>query len=186
MNTRKQATEWWERLRDSLKRKELREEELAAKLRSVLHLSSAMCAEHRTQVLKKVQRRLREGRFCWLVSTQVVEAGVDIDFPLVYRALGPLDSIVQAAGRCNREGRLPDKGRVVVFRPTDAKLPGGVYRAATDIAARLLDQLSTDDLSGEPGYVPSLFWRAFSIRAHRLSAPAGVLHSRGSGGIAFP
>ena len=88
VNTRKEAAEWWELLRDSLKRKGLRKKELEAKLRSVLHLSSAMCAEHRTQVLKKVRRRLREGRFCWLVSTQVVEAGVDIDFPLVYRALG--------------------------------------------------------------------------------------------------
>ena len=157
VNTRKQAKDWWELLRDSLKRKGLGEKELAAKLGSVFHLSSSMCAEHRTQVLKKVRRCLKEGRFCWLVSTQVVEAGVDIDFPLVYRALGPLDSIVQAAGRCNREGRLPGKGRVVVFRPTDAKLPGGVYRVATDIAARLLDRLSTDDLSEEP----DLFSRYF-------------------------
>ena len=157
VNTRKQAAEWWELLRDSLKEQGLREDELEAKLRGVLHLSSAMCAEHRTQVIKKVRRRLRERRFCWLVSTQVVEAGVDIDFPLVYRALGPLDSIVQAAGRCNREGRLPNKGRVVVFRPMDAKLPGGVYRVATDIAARLLDQLDTDDLSGDP----TLFGRYF-------------------------
>ena len=149
VNTRKQAKEWWERLRDSLKSE--------AERRSVFHLSSAMCAEHRTQVLKKVRRRLNEGRFCWLISTQVVEAGVDIDFPLVYRALGPLDSIVQAAGRCNREGRLPDKGRVVVFRPMDAMLPGGVYRVATDITARLLDRLSMDDLSGEP----ELFGRYF-------------------------
>ena len=157
VNTRRQAAEWWELLRDSLKEQGLREDELEAKLRSVLHLSSAMCAEHRTQVIKKVRRRLREGRFCWLVSTQVVEAGVDIDFPLVYRALGPLDSIVQAAGRCNREGRLSSKGRVVVFRPMDAKLPVGVYRVATDIAARLLDQLDTDDLSGDP----TLFGRYF-------------------------
>ena len=92
------------------------------------------------------------------MATQVIEAGVDIDFPLVYRALGPLDSIVQAAGRCNREGFLPDKGRVVVFRPTDAKLPGGVYRVATEITASLLDQLSTDDLTGEP----DLFYRYFA------------------------
>lgn len=158
VNTRKQAAEWWEMLRDSLKEQGLSKDRLEARLRSVFHLSSAMCAEHRTQVLKKVRRRLREGRFCWLVSTQVVEAGVDIDFPLVYRALGPLDSIVQAAGRCNREGRLPSKGRVVVFRPTDAKLPGGVYRVATDIAARLLDDLATDDWSCEP----ALFGRYFA------------------------
>ncbi len=137
VNTRKQAAEWWELLRRQ-------------KLEGVLHLSSAMCAEHRSKVLAEAQRRLENDNPCWLVATQVIEAGVDIDFPLVYRALGPLDSIVQAAGRCNREGLLPDKGRVVVFRPTDAKLPGGVYRVATDIAARLLDQLSADDLSGKP------------------------------------
>ena len=144
VNTRKQAAEWWELLR-------------GRKLEGVLHLSSAMCAEHRSKVLAEAQWRLENDNPCWLVATQVIEAGVDIDFPLVYRALGPLDSIVQAAGRCNREGLLPDKGRVVVFRPTDAKLPGGVYRVATDIAARLLDQLSADDLSG----TPDLFRRYF-------------------------
>ena len=134
VNTRKQAAEWWALLRGQ-------------KLDGVLHLSSAMCADHRTKVLAEAQWRLENDKPCWLVSTQVVEAGVDIDFPLVYRALGPLDSIVQAAGRCNREGLLPGKGRVVVFRPKDAKLPGGAYRAATDISSRLLDQLSADDLS---------------------------------------
>lgn len=148
VNTRKQAAEWWELLRGQ------REE-------GVLHLSSAMCAEHRTEVLIEARWRLENGKSCWLVATQVVEAGVDIDFPLVYRALGPLDSIVQAAGRCNREGRLPGKGRMVVFRPTDAKLPGGVYRVATDIAARLLEQLSTDDLSGEPGLFRRYFGELF-------------------------
>ncbi len=161
VNTRKQAAEWWEMLRNSLKKQDLREDVLEAKLRSVLYLSSAMCAEHRTQVLNKVHRRLKEGRFCWLVATQVVEAGVDIDFPLVYRAFGPLDSIVQAAGRCNREGRLSDKGRMVVFRPKDAKLPGGVYRVATDITARLLDQTSTTDLSGNPDLFSRYFYELF-------------------------
>ena len=145
VNTRKQAKEWWELLRTQ-------------KLEGVLHLSSAMCAEHRTQVLAEAKRRLKTGEPCRLVSTQLVEAGVDIDFPLVYRALGPLDSIVQAAGRCNREGHLPGKGRVVVFRPTDAKLPGGVYDVATDIAARELDRLSAHDLSDDP----ALFRRYFN------------------------
>ena len=153
VNTRKQAAEWWNKLRDS----QISE----SKLRSVFHLSSAMCAEHRTQVLKKVRRRLNENRFCWLVSTQVIEAGVDIDFPLVYRALGPLDSIVQAAGRCNREGCLPDKGRVVVFRPMDAKLPGGVYRVATEITARLLVEIPTDHLCDEPELFSRYFGELF-------------------------
>ena len=145
VNTRKQAAEWWKLLRGQIKE-------------GVLHLSSAMCAEHRAEVLKDAQRRLENNEYCWLVATQVIEAGVDIDFPLVYRALGPLDSIVQAAGRCNREGFLSDKGRVVVFQPTDAKLPGGVYRVATEITARLMEQLSTDDLSVDP----ALFSRYFS------------------------
>ncbi len=137
VNTRKHAATWWELLRKQ-------------QLEGILHLSSAMCAEHRANVLAEAKWRLKNEKPCRLVTTQVIEAGVDIDFPLVYRALGPLDSIVQAAGRCNREGLLPDKGRVVVFRPMDAKLPGGVYRVATEIAARLLDQLSTDDLSVDP------------------------------------
>ena len=148
VNTRKQAAEWWEQLRGQNQE-------------NVFHLSSAMCAEHRAEILAEVRQRLENDEPCWLVSTQVVEAGVDIDFPLVYRAMGPLDSIVQAAGRCNREGSLPDKGRVVVFRPTNAKLPGGVYRVATDIAARLLDRLSTDDLSGKPNLFSRYFGELF-------------------------
>ncbi|RUL83506.1 CRISPR-associated helicase Cas3' [Tautonia sociabilis] len=88
-----------------------------------LHLSASMCAEHRGQVIEEMRRRLRAGPGvpCRVVSTQVIEAGVDVDFPVVYRAAAGLDSIAQAAGRCNREGLLRDKdgrprpGRVVVF-----------------------------------------------------------------------
>lgn len=71
------------------------------------HLSALMCPAHRTKVLREIRARLDAGEVCRVVSTQLIEAGVDVDFPAVYRALAGLDSIAQAAGRCNRNGRRP-------------------------------------------------------------------------------
>jgi CRISPR-associated endonuclease/helicase Cas3 len=82
-----------------------------------IHLSALMCGEHRSRVIALIKVRLENGEPLRVVSTQLVEAGVDIDFPFVYRALAGLDSIAQAAGRCNREGTLKHEGRVVVFVP---------------------------------------------------------------------
>ena len=101
----------------------------------VAHLSTLLCGAHRTAALNEIRRRLGAGDACRVVSTQVVEAGVDLDFPVVLRAEAPLDSVIQAAGRCNREGLLgPEGGRVVVFRPPDDAGPGGHYRTGTDLA----------------------------------------------------
>lgn len=119
---------------------------------SVFHLSSAMCPAHRLDRIKIIEKRLKTGKPCWVISTQLIEAGVDIDFPVVYRAMGPLDSIVQSAGRCNREGLLVGKngeprfGEVIVFSPQDGGLPQGIYSTATNIAATYLDiaRLATD------------------------------------------
>lgn len=92
-------------------------EELARRLGpKCLHLSARMCAEHRTAVLSEVRRRLEHGEHCQLVATQLVEAGVDLDFPVVFRALAGLETLAQAAGRCNREMKLEQPGRFIVFR----------------------------------------------------------------------
>jgi CRISPR-associated endonuclease/helicase Cas3 len=89
-----------------------------------------MCAAHRQFKLKEIRHRLCDNEPCLLVSTQLIEAGVDVDFPVVWRALGPLDSIIQSAGRCNREGRSSEALPVHVFRPADGGLPRGAYEIA--------------------------------------------------------
>ena len=132
---------------------------------STIHLSSAMCAQHRLFLIEMIRLRLRFGRPCRVISTQLIEAGVDVDFPEVWRALGPLDSIVQVAGRCNREGRRPT-GTVHVFQPADHKQPLGVYRSASDQAAITLASLGDTATAAEhlatssdifPGYFQALY-----------------------------
>lgn len=119
-----------------------------------VHLSALMCGEHRSRVIASIKERLRAGDGVRVVSTQLVEAGVDVDFPVVYRALAGLDSIAQAAGRCNREGSL-ERGRVIVFVPPKPAPPGPLRRAAETTVSLLTGQ------SG-PAFDAALFQAYFS------------------------
>jgi len=125
-----------------------------------LHLSTLLCGAHRAAVIQSVRERLASGAPCRLVSTQVIEAGVDLDFPLVMRAVAPLDAIIQAAGRCNREGRLAGKGRVIVFKPEAGGMPPGFYRTATGVTEAVLGGRSFDP--NDPALASDYFKRLFA------------------------
>jgi CRISPR-associated endonuclease/helicase Cas3 len=121
------------------------------------HLSTWMCGAHRRTVLKMIRERLKAQQPCRVVSTQLVEAGVDLDFPVVYRAEAGFDSIAQAAGRCNREGLLP-MGLTYVFE-AEEKPPAGLQRAAAD-AGKELSSIYSDPLAPDAieAYFRLLYW----------------------------
>ncbi len=154
VNTRRAARELFAELKQSSK--------------AVFHLSTSMCPAHRLGVLADVKRRLEAGKKCYLVSTQLIEAGVDIDFPVVLRELAPLEAIIQAAGRCNREGRLNSPngepgGRVIVFRSVEGAIPkDGWYETGRALLTTLfLNQdapPNIDDPTHIQRYFSQLYW----------------------------
>ena len=89
---------------------------------TVFFLTTDLCPAHRRRQIEIIRRRLSQKLPCRVVATQCIEAGVDLDFETMYRALAPLEAIIQAAGRCNRNGREA-AGRVIVFRPEDSRMP---------------------------------------------------------------
>lgn len=112
------------------------------------HLSTLMYPEHRKTIIKAIKERLRLGLPCRVVSTQLLEAGVDLDFPVVYRSMSGIDSLVQAAGRCNREKRQP-VAPVYVFVPEETYRGKGHLGA--DRADRPADRRRIRRFSGAGG-----------------------------------
>lgn len=113
--------------------RKLFEKIIAEEAEGTYHLSALMCPVHRSTNLKRIKQALKDGELCRVVSTQLIEAGVDVDFPVVYRAAAGIDSIVQSAGRCNRDGRN-ETGEVYVFEPEKYGLPGGWFARTADVA----------------------------------------------------
>lgn len=122
------------------------------------HLSARMCAEHRTTVLAEVKRRLKGNSPCRLVATQLVEAGVDIDFPVVYRAMAGMDTLAQAGGRCNREMLLPQPGELHLFL-APSRPPAPSLRRGMEIALgyQKRGRLNLTDPAAFPKYFRELF-----------------------------
>lgn len=129
-----------------------------------IHLSTNMCPKHRLMVFETIRERLNpDDDPLYVISTSLVEAGVDLDFPVVYRALAGLDSIAQAAGRCNREGKL-ERGRTVIFLPEQQ--PGYVGAPAS-----LAQEFLTTEALKEV-FLPETFTRYFKSRFFQLGADA--------------
>lgn len=126
--------------------------------KGTVHLSAYMCGEERSKMISEIKEKLRNGEPIRVISTQLVEAGVDIDFPVVYRALAGLDSIAQAAGRCNRENKLSGHGKlgkVFVFNPPKPA-PHGLLRKGEDACKSIIR--NTNDLE----LTPSLYNKYFT------------------------
>jgi len=127
---------------------------------SNIHLSALMYPAHRTRELDKVRRFLDEGLPCRVVSTQLIEAGVDVDFPCVFRAAAGIDSIAQAAGRCNRNGKSENKQPVYIFKfPDDSAT--AFFRHSVQSAAKLFDKFDGSLTSPEcvKRYFDDYFWK---------------------------
>lgn len=134
--------------------------------KGTIHLSALMCGEERSEVISDIKKKLSLGEPIRVISTQLVEAGVDIDFPVVYRALCGIDSLAQAAGRSNREGLL-SSGIVVLFIPP-RQAPPGLLRKGEDAARELLDGSGTFSFS--PGLYRTYF-EAFYRRVNTFDCP---------------
>ena len=112
-------------------------------------LTTDLCAEHRSHQIQAIKERLKEGVPCRVVATQCIEAGVDLDFDVMFRALAPLEAIIQAAGRCNRNGRIPGGGEVIVFIPASAgrMYPGDWYMQGAAVVAQMFAEDGPIDLN---------------------------------------
>ena len=158
----------------------------AKHLDGTFHLTTLMCAKHRSQKLDEIRGRLKNGKPCRVIATSLIEAGVDVDFPLVMRAEAGLDSVAQAAGRCNREGKRPSENSFVwIFAPEEQwKAPPEL---ATQAAVMRLtaDSFSDDLLSTQA--VAAYFAELYKLEGSELDNKKTLkMHNDAGQSLDFP
>ncbi|MCD7854093.1 MAG: hypothetical protein LUG66_00555 [Clostridiales bacterium] len=111
-------------------------------------LTTDLCPDHRSDIIAEIKERQKAGLCCRVVSTQCIEAGVDLDFETLFRALAPLEAIIQAAGRCNRNGKQSEPCEVTVFEPEEEGrlYPDDWYGVSADKVKILLSRSSENSL----------------------------------------
>lgn len=149
------------------------------------HLTTLMCAVHRRKILAKIRKQLKAGNSCKVISTSLIEAGVDVDFPVVMRAEAGLDSVAQAAGRCNREGLKPkEESEVLIFTSPEWKAPPELDQYAASMRHVMRnhegDLLSPNAINA---YFKDVYWRkGDELDAKRLLKTHGDHYAR----LTFP
>jgi len=139
----------------------------AKHLDGTFHLTTLMCAKHRSQKLDEIRGRLKKGEPCRVIATSLIEAGVDVDFPLVMRAEAGLDSVAQAAGRCNREGKRPSENSFVwIFAPEKKGNPPPNLPPQPAVMRLTADSFSDDLLSTQA--VASYFKDLYDLKGKEL------------------
>ncbi|MBU0501951.1 MAG: CRISPR-associated helicase Cas3' [Candidatus Margulisbacteria bacterium] len=169
VNTRKMARELYDWLKDK------------GEPDGCYHLSAAMCPAHRTDKIAEIKDRLKNKKRCIVVSTQLIEAGVDIDFPVVYRELAGIDSIAQAAGRCNRERKIKKGGKVFVFKPVGRKVPPGFIARTAGVTNEVLSINKGSDVLSLKN-IKYYFEKLYSIDADGLDGKNILRNIKNSGG----
>jgi CRISPR-associated endonuclease/helicase Cas3 len=162
---------------------ELYREAQTAGLSGLVHLTTRQYAVHRRQILDDVRARLKTEKPCRVIATSLVEAGVDVDFPRVWRAKTGLDSIIQAAGRCNREGKRPVEDSIVtVFTAPDYPPPSEIKGLVSDMG-RMLEEFRDDllSLAAIEKYFGEVYWRmGDKLDARKILACFPPLSSKGT------
>lgn len=125
-------------------------------------LTTDLCAAHRSHQIQAIKERLKAGMPCRVVATQCIEAGVDLDFDVMYRALAPLEAIIQAAGRCNRNGRLPGGGELIVFVPESGErmYPGNWYAQGAGVVTQMYAEKGNIDIN-DPVFIRTYYQLLF-------------------------